>query len=101
MKVTFNNRVEISCITLEIAIQLGLLITKIQSIALKIITKIKSCFISYADNIAITVGDLIIRIQFYIINIPGIKIILSFSFFWKAKLFFRYPSHEKDGPVLA
>ena len=49
--------------------------------ALKIIIKIKSRFISYADNIAITVGDLIIYTWFYIIDIPGIKIILSFLFF--------------------
>ena len=49
--------------------------------ALKIIIKIKSRFIDYVDNIAI-------RIWFYIIDILGIKIILSFLFFRKARLFF-------------
>ena len=69
--------------------------------ALKIIIRIKSCFIGYADNIAIIVGDLVICTWFYIINIPGTKIILSFLFFWKARLSFQYPSNEKGGPVLA
>jgi len=56
--------------------------------ALKIITKIKSHFIGYANNIAIIIGNLIVCIWFYIINILSIKIILSFPFFWKAKLSF-------------
>ena len=69
--------------------------------ALKIIIGTKSCFIGYADNIAIIVGNLVIRTRFYIIDIPGTKIILSFLFFRKARLFFRYPSDEEGGLVLA
>ena len=69
--------------------------------ALKIIIKIKSCFIGYANNIAIIIGNLVVCIWFYIINISGIKIILSFLFFRKAKLFFWYPSDEESEPVLA
>ncbi len=61
MRVTLNNEVEVSYITLETAIRLSLPITKSQSITLKIITKIKSRFINYADNITITVGNLVIR----------------------------------------
>ena len=68
---------------------------------LKIITKTKSRFISYTDNVAITIGNLIVRIQFYIINIPSIKIILSFPFFQKAKFFFQYPSDKKSESILA
>lgn len=88
MKATLDNEVEVSYITLKIAIQLGLLITKSQSIALKIIIKIKSRFINYADNIAIIVENLIVCIWFYIIDIPGTKIILGFSFFRKARFSF-------------
>ena len=88
MRAILNSRVKVSCITLETAIRLSLLITKSQSMALKIIIKIKSRFISYADNIAITVEDLVIRTWFYIIDILGTKIILGFPFFRKARLFF-------------
>ena len=68
--------------------------------ALKIITKTKSCFIGYVDNIAITIRNLIVRIWFYIINILSIKIILGFLFFRKAKLFFQYPSDEEGELIL-
>jgi len=69
--------------------------------ALKIITKTKSRFIGYADNIAVTVGNLIICIWFYIINILNTKIILSFPFFRKARLSFQYPLDKEGGSVLA
>ena len=69
--------------------------------ALKTITKTKSRFINYADNIVITIEDLVIRTRFYIIDIPSTKIILSFPFFRKARLSFRYPSDKESGPVLA
>ena len=88
VRATFNSGAEVNYITLETTIRLSLPITKSQSIALKIITRIKSCFIGYADNIAITIGNLVVRIWFYIINILGIKIILSFLFFRKARLSF-------------
>ena len=101
MRVTLNSRTEVSCITLEMAIRLGLPITKSQSMTLKIIIETKSHFISYADNIAVTIGDLIIRTWFYIIDILGTKIILSFPFFRKAKLSFRYPSDKEGEPILA
>ena len=39
VKATFNSGAKVSYITLKIAIRLGLLITKNQSMALKIITK--------------------------------------------------------------
>jgi len=61
VRVTLNNEAEVSYITLETAIQLSLLITKSQSMALKIITKTKSCFIGYTNNITITIRDLIVR----------------------------------------
>ena len=69
--------------------------------ALKIIIGIKSCFIGYADNIAVIVGDLVIRTWFYIIDILGIKIILGFPFFRKARLFFRYPLDKESKSILA
>ena len=62
VKATLNSEAEVSCIILEMAIRLSLSITKSQSMALKIITKTKSCFIGYADNIAVIVGDLVICI---------------------------------------
>ena len=94
VKATFNSGAKVSYITLKIAIRLGLLITKNQSMALKIITKTKSYFIGYANNIAITIGNLVVCIWFYIIDILGIKIILGFPFFRKARFFFRYLSDE-------
>ena len=51
VRVTLDNEAKVSCIILETAIRLGLLIIKNQSIALKTITRIKSRFISYANNI--------------------------------------------------
>ena len=101
VRATFDSGVEVSYIILEMAIRLGLSITKSQSIALKIITGIKSCFIGYADNIAVTVGDLIIRIWFYIIDILDIKIILSFPFFRKARFSFWYLLDKEGELVLA
>jgi len=100
VKATLDSGTEISCITLKTAIRLGLLITKNQSMALKIITKIKSRFIGYANNIAVIVGDLIVCIWFYIIDIPNTKIILSFPFFRKARFSFRYLSDKKGELVL-
>jgi len=88
VRATLNSEVEVSCITLKTAIRLGLSITKSQSMALKIIIKTKSRFISYVDNITITIENLVIRIWFYIINIPSTKIILGFPFFRKARLSF-------------
>ena len=101
VKVTFNNKTEISYITLETAIRLGLLIIKNQSMALKIIIKTKSRFINYTNNIAIIIRNLVIRIWFYIINILDIKIILGFPFFRKARLSFQYPLDKENEPVLA
>ena len=69
--------------------------------ALKIIIKIKSRFISYADNIAITVEDLVIRTWFYIIDILGTKIILGFPFFRKARFSFWYLLDKEGELVLA
>tara|TARA_R110002033_G_scaffold77013_1_gene128677 strand:+ start:192 stop:494 length:303 start_codon:yes stop_codon:yes gene_type:complete len=88
VRVTLDNEAKVSCIILETAIRLGLLIIKNQSIALKTITRIKSRFISYANNITISIEDLIVRIWFYIIDIVGIKIILSFLFFRKIRFSF-------------
>ena len=100
VKATLDNETEVNYITLETAIRLSLSITKSQSIALKTIIKIKSRFIGYINNIAITIGNLVIRIRFYIINILSTKIILSFPFFRKAKLSFRYPLDKESKSVL-
>ena len=101
VKATLDSGAEVSCITLKTAIRLNLSITKSQSMALKIITKTKSYFIGYANNIAITIGNLVVCIWFYIIDILGIKIILGFPFFRKARFFFRYLSDEEDKSILA
>tara|TARA_R110002060_G_scaffold1595_13_gene3101 strand:- start:76 stop:264 length:189 start_codon:yes stop_codon:yes gene_type:complete len=60
VKATLDNEVEVNYITLETTIRLGLPITKSQSMALKTITKTKSHFIGYANNIIVTVGDLVV-----------------------------------------
>ena len=62
VKATLNSGAKVSYITLKTAIRLGLLITKSQSMALKTITRTKSCFISYANNITIIIENLIIHI---------------------------------------
>ena len=86
---------------LEIATFLKLPITRSQTIALKTITGVKSRFVSFINNITVTIGNYVINNRFYIINAPSIKVILGFLFFRKAKVLFRYPRDYNRGIVLA
>jgi hypothetical protein len=101
VRATLDSGAEVSCMTLNTAARLGLPITRSHNMALKTITGIKSKFAGYADNVAVSVGDLVVRTRFYIMDIPGTKIILGFPFFRQARVSFRYPSDEEGGIVLA
>jgi hypothetical protein len=83
------------------AVQLEVPITKSDSMALKSITGAKSRFLGYADNVPVTVGDCIVPTRFYIMDIPGVRVILGFPFFRTARVSFRYPSDAEGGPVYA
>jgi len=61
----------------------------------------KSRFVGFADNVAVIIGNTIVRTRFYIIESPGIKVVLGFLFIQKARVTFRYPKDEEDGPVFA
>lgn len=67
--------------TLDTALRLGVLIIKSNNIVFKTIISTKSKFTGYTDNVAVTIRDLMIYIRFYIINIPGTRVILRFPFF--------------------
>jgi hypothetical protein len=101
VRATLDSGAEVSYMTLNTAARLGLPITRSHNMALKTITRIKSKFTRYANNITVSVGDLVVRTRFYIIDILGIKIILGFPFFRQVRVSFRYPSDEEGGIVLA
>jgi hypothetical protein len=48
--------------------------------ALWIIIETKSRFIGFSDNIAIIIGNTVIKTRLYIIDSPGIKVVLGFLF---------------------
>ena len=69
--------------------------------ALRTIIGTKSRFVGFADNVAVTIGNTVVRTRFYIMESPGIKVVLGFPFIRKARVTFRYPKDEEDGPVFA
>jgi len=51
------------------------------------------------NNIAIIIGNTIVRTRFYIIKSPRIKVVLGFLFIQKARVTFRYLKDKEDRPV--
>jgi hypothetical protein len=101
VRATLDTGAEVSCMTLEAAVKLELAITNSHNMALKTITGTRSRFLGFADNIPVAVGNCVVHTRFYIMDTPGVKIILGFPFFRKSRLTFRYPSDYDGGKVLA
>jgi hypothetical protein len=68
-------------------------------IILKIIIRNKNRFISFCNNIKITISNSINLTYFYIMDISGIKVILGYPFFRKTKIILTYLYNKKKGPV--
>jgi hypothetical protein len=80
IRVILNTRAKVSVISLDIALRFKILITYSSGIALWTITRNKSRFIRFTDNVAITIGNTIVRTRFYIIDYTRIKVVLGFLF---------------------
>jgi hypothetical protein len=80
IRATLNTRAKVSVISLNTALRFKILITYSTRMALWTITKDKSKFIRFIDNVAIIIRNTIIRTRFYIINSFRIKVILRFLF---------------------
>jgi hypothetical protein len=101
IRATLNIKAKVSVISLNIALRFEILITYSTRIAFWTITKDKSKFVRFIDNIAIIIRNTIIRTWFYIIDSFGIKVILGFLFIQKARVIFRYLRDEEDRLVFA
>jgi hypothetical protein len=71
---------EVSVISLDAALRFEIPITHSTGMALWTITGDKSRFVGFADNVAVTIGNTIVRTRFYIMDSSGIKVILGFPF---------------------
>ena len=101
VRATLDTGAEVSVITLDAATRFEIPITHNSGMALRTIIGNRSRFIGFADNVPVTIGNAVIRTRFYIMDCPGIKVILGFPFIRKARVTFRYPSIDEDGPVFA
>jgi hypothetical protein len=80
VRATLNTKAKVSVISLNIALRFEILITYSTGMAFWIITRDKSRFVKFVDNVAITIGNTIVRTRFYIIDSFEIKVILGFLF---------------------
>jgi hypothetical protein len=80
IRAILNIGAEVSVISLDIVVRFEILITYNIGIALRIIIRTKSKFVGFSDNVPITIRNTIIKPRLYIINSPGIKVILRFIF---------------------
>ena len=80
IRATLNTRAEVSVITLDVALRFEIPITHSSGMALRTIIGSKSRFVGFADNVAVIIGNTVVRTRFYIIDCPGIKVILGFPF---------------------
>jgi len=99
VRVILDIGAEVSCISLDVVLRFEILITYNTRIALRTIIGTKSKFVGFTDNVAVIIKNTIVRTRFYIIESPGIKVVLGFLFIQKAKVIFRYLKDEEDGPV--
>jgi len=101
VRATLDTGAEVSVITLDAAERFEIPVTHSSGMALRTIVGNKSRFVGFADNVPVTIGNTVVRTRFYIMDCPGIKVILGFPFIRKARVTFRYPRDEEDGPVFA
>jgi hypothetical protein len=80
VRVTLNTKAKVSIISLDIALRFEILITYSTKMALRTITKDKSRFVRFVDNIVVIIENTIVRTWFYIIDSFRIKVILEFPF---------------------
>src|SRR6266536_3876069 len=80
VRATLNTGVEVSVITLDAVKRFEILVTYSSGMALQTIVRNKSRFIGFANNVLVTISNIVVRTQFYIIDCLGIKVILGFLF---------------------
>src|SRR6266536_4430484 len=78
VRATLDIGVEVSVITLDAAKRFEILVTYSLGMALQTIIRNKSRFVGFTDNVLVTIGNTVVRTRFYIIDCPGIKVILGF-----------------------
>ena len=101
VRATLDTGAEVSCISLDAVLRFEIPITHSTGMALRTIIGTKSRFVGFADNVAVIIGNTVVRTRFYIMESPGIKVVLGFPFIRKARVTFRYLKDEEDGPVFA
>ena len=101
IRAILNIGAEVSVITLDAVTRFEIPITYSLGMALRTIVRNRSRFVSFADNMLVIIRNIVVRTRFYIIDCLGIKIILGFLFFRKARVTLRYPKDYKDGPMFA
>jgi hypothetical protein len=80
VRAILDTRAEVSVISLDVALRFKIPITYSSKIALRTITRNKSRFIRFIDNITVTIKNTIVRTRFYIIDYTRIKVVLGFLF---------------------
>jgi hypothetical protein len=80
VRATLDTRAEVSCISLDAVLRFEIPITYSTGIALRMIIRTKSRFVGFTDNVAVIIGNTVVRTRFYIIESPGIKVVLGFPF---------------------
>ena len=80
VRATLNTGAEVSVITLDAAKRFKILVTHSLGIALRTIISNKSRFVGFVDNVLVTISNMVVRTWFYIMDCPGIKVILGFLF---------------------
>ena len=71
---------EVSCISLDAVLRFEIPITHSTGMALRTIIGTKSRFVGFADNVAVTIKNTVIRTRFYIIKSLRIKVVFRFLF---------------------
>src|SRR6266487_1566482 len=99
VRATLDIGAEVSVITLDAAKRFEIPVTHSSGMALQTIVRNKSRFVGFTDNVLVIIGNTVVRTWFYIIDCPGIKVILGFLFIQKARVIFRYLRDEEDRPV--
>ena len=80
VRATLDTGAEVSCISLDAVLRFEIPITYSTGIALRTIIRTKSRFVGFINNVAVTIKNTIVRTRFYIIESPGIKVVLGFLF---------------------
>ena len=80
IRATLDTGAEVSYISLDAVLKFEISITYSTRITLRTIIKTKSKFVGFIDNVAVTIKNTIVRTRFYIIESPGIKVVLRFLF---------------------